>query len=202
MVKVILARHGETEWNRLRRFQGRSDPPLNELGKRQAECLADRLKAEDIRAVYASPLLRSLETAHAIARGHRLEVAVEPDLSELNLGDLEGTPIDDLRLSYDELLVLNGKGEELPKVPGGESLPELQERAWRAVQRLSGGHEGGAIVVVSHYFTILTIICAVLELPLSHVNRLRLTRGSISAFVAGPKMRLEQFNDACHLPAE
>ena len=201
MVKVILVRHGETEWNRLRRVQGgNSNIPLNEKGEQQAECLVFRLKSEEIQAIYSSPLRRSLNTAQAVARHHQLEVNLEPDLAEVNLGDLEGMLLDDLGKSFSEFLIANNQGELLPRVPGGESLTEVQQRAWSAIQRLVSQYPEGIVVVVSHYYTILTIICSALNLPLSQISRLRVSPGSISTLIFGGQApRLVLFNDTCHL---
>ena len=201
MVRVILVRHGETEWNRLRRIQGsNSNIPLNETGKQQAESLALRLKSEPIKAIYSSPLQRSLDTAQAIARYHQLEVHLEPDLREFNLGELEGTKIEHLGKSYREILITNSQGELLPRVPGGESLREVQQRAWSAVQRLVSQHPEGIIVVVGHYFALLTIICHGLNLPLLEMPRLRLDASSMSILAFdGQFPRLLLLNDTCHL---
>jgi len=85
-------------------------------------------------------------------------------------------------------------------MPGGESLAEVQQRAWSIIQRLIGRHSDRVIVVVSHYFVILTIICSVLNLPLSQIGRLRLGVGSISTITFdGEVPRLLLFNDSCHL---
>jgi len=165
LVSVILVRHGETDWNRVRRIQGSgSDTLLNEKGKQQAESLALRLKAERIQAIYSSPLRRSLDTALPIAQHHQMEVALKPDLRV-----------------------------------------ELQQRAWSAVQCLVSQHNDndGIIVAASHYFTIVTIICSVLGLPLTQMGRLRVSPGSISVLVFDePAPRLTLFNDTCHLTTD
>ena len=204
MLRVILVRHGETEWNRLRRIQGGdSNTPLNEQGEQQAERLTLRLKREEIQAIYSSPLQRSLDTATAIARHHQMEVELEPNFKEINLGQLEGTLIDDLGKSFTELLINNSKGELLPRVPGGESLMEVQQRAWSTTQHLVSQHPEGVIVVVSHYFIILTIICSALNLPLSQIGRLRVIPGSISTLAFdGRAPRLVLLNDTCHLSTD
>ncbi len=201
MVRVILVRHGETEWNRLRRIQGgNSDIPLNEKGRQQAERLALRLKLEKIQAIYSSPLHRSVDTAQAIARYHQVEVGLESDLKELNLGELEGVLIGDLDKSFGELLITSSENGILPKVPGGESLMELQQRAWSVIQRLVKQPTDGVIIVVSHYFAILTIICSVLNLPLSQLGRFRVSPGSISTLNFDEQTpHLVLFNDTCHL---
>ena len=207
----MLVRHGETDWNKSHRVQGgNSDTLLNETGKEQAERLALRLKQERIQAVYSSPLQRALDTAQVVACHHLLEVQIEPSLREINVGELEGVPVTLLSKRLDELLAMHSQGEIQPGVGeglwsklehiGGESLDELQQRAWGAMQRIVNQYSEGVIVVVSQYFVVLAIICAVLNLPVSQIGRLRLGVGGISTIVFdGQVTRLTQFNDSCHL---
>ena len=220
LVRVILARHGETEWNKMRWVQGgNSDTQLSQRGIEQAESLALRLKQERLQAIYSSPLQRALDTAQAIARHHQLEVQIEPALKEMNVGGLEGAPVTMIGKRLDQLLTVESQGEALHSIPeveslvevgqnvwnaihhlGGESLAELQQRAWSTIERLVSKHSESVIVVVSHYFVILTIICAALNLPLSQMGRLRLDTASISTIVFDePVTRLILFNDKCHL---
>lgn len=201
MARVILVRHGETEWNRLHRIQGsNSNTPLNETGRQQAESLALRLKSEPIQAIYSSPLSRSLDTAQAIARYHQLEVLLEPDLREFDLGELDGKGRDDVGKSFREVIITSSQGEILPRVPGGESLKEVQQRAWSTIQRLVSQHPDEVLVVVSHLLTISTIIYAGLNLPLLEMGRLRLDSCSISILAFdGQVPRLLLLNDTCHL---
>ncbi len=192
--RIILVRHGETDWNKEKRIQGGlSNTPLNDLGRKQAEKLALRLRQDDIRAVYSSPLVRSLDTARAIARYHRLEVSIEPSLREIEAGELEGVTTSDMGRRLSELLTQHGVATRLP---GGESLAEVQRRSWDAVRRLSRQHPDGVIVLVSHYFVILAVVCSLLGLPLPRIRRLRLSNGSISIIsLDGQLPLLERFND-------
>ena len=201
MVKVILVRHGETEWNRLRRIQGgNSDTQLNQRGQQQAESLALRLKQEEIQAIYSSPLQRAQDTARAIAGYHQLPVGAEPSLKEIEVGELEGVSIAEVGKHLSQLLIRHSQGEELPRIPGGESLTEVQQRVWGTIQRLVSRHGDGVLVVVSHYFSILTAVCSVLNLPLSQIDRLRLNSASISILTFDEQAtRLTLFNDTCHL---
>ena len=85
---------------------------------------------------------------------------------------------------------------------GGESLAAVQQRAWGVVQSIVNGHSDGVIVIVSHYFVIMTVICTVLGLPVSQIRRLRFSVGSISSIVfdsSGQPPYLALFNDTCHL---
>ena len=98
---VFLIRHGETQWNRERRFLGRSDVPLNNTGQHQAQLLADRLRAVPFNHVYSSPLTRAVETAGGIGATHGLPVERIPGLAELDqvpakigfLGQLRKCPV-------------------------------------------------------------------------------------------------------------
>ncbi len=211
LLQVILVRHGETDWNKSHRIQGGgSDTRLNGTGKEQAAALALRLKPEKIEAIYSSPLKRALDTARAIAHHHQLEIEIEPALREVNVGELEGTPARLLGKRLDELLGMRGQDKTQTAVwesvwskiqhIGGESLAELQQRTWDALKRIVDRHSDGVIVVVSHGFVIVTIICAVLDLPLSQMNRLRVGVGSISTIMFDNQVtRLMLFNDSCHL---
>ena len=211
MLRVLLVRHGETEWNKSHRVQGgASDIPLNETGRKQAEALGLRLKKEEIQAIYSSPLKRALDTAQAIAQYHQLEIGLEPDLRELDVGELEGVAIGSVGKRLDELLLMRGQGGlqsgaadfHFSKIQhvGGESLDELQQRSWGAMRRIAGQHSDGAIVVVSHYFVTLSIICAVLDLPVNQIGRFRLSGGSLNTIVFdGSAVRLTLFSDVCHL---
>ena len=203
MVEIILTRHGETDWNQERRIQGSgSDRQLTETGKQQAESIGLRLKGERIQAIYASSLQRALSTAQAIARHHQVEVQIEPSLNEIDAGGLEGMPIEKIGSYLNQLLARERGDESVSKLYGGELLTEVQQRAWSTIQRLVDKHSDGAIVVVSHYFVILSIICSVLGLPVSEMGRLKLEVGSISAIVFGERgARLALFNDNCHLAA-
>jgi len=200
---VILVRHGETDWNQERRVQGSgSDRQLTEAGKQQAESIGLRLKQEGIQAIYCSRLRRALDTAQAIARHHQVEVQIEPSLNEIDAGGLEGMPIEKIGSYLNQLLARERGDESVSKLYGGELLTEVQQRAWSTIQRLVDKHSDGAIVVVSHYFVILSIICSVLGLPVSEMGRLKLEVGSISAIVFGERgARLALFNDNCHLAA-
>ena len=201
MVKVILIRHGETDWNRSRRIQGgNSYTRLNQTGRQQVESLALRLKGNKIQAIYSSPLQRAQHTARAVAHYHQLPVEIEPSLREIEVGELEGVQIAEVGKQLSQLLVRLNRGEELLKLPGGESLTEVQQRVWSTIQGLVDKHSDGVLVVVSHYFSILTAVCSVLNLPLHQIDKLRLSSSSISIFTFDEKAtRLILFNDTCHL---
>jgi broad specificity phosphatase PhoE len=200
-IKLFLVRHGETPWNQERRIQGgSSDIGLNEVGKKQAERLGLALKNIEISAIYSSPLKRALDTAQAIAGYHSLKVRVEPDLREMEVGELEGVSIADLGTSFGQFLLRWRQGLGTEKLPGGESVEELADRVWAIVQSIKKGHDHENVVVVSHFFTCVATICKALGWPLTTIERLRVQTGSISIidFTDG-QSRLVSLSDTCHL---
>ena len=146
---VLLVRHGETDWNRERRIQGQSDPPLNDRGRRQAHALAERLGGTRLDAVYASDLLRARETAEILAARLGLPVVVDRELRELDFGSWEGHIVDELR-KRDPADVGRWLATGEPAWQHGETHADLARRVRRAVARLAEIHRGGQILLVAH----------------------------------------------------
>lgn len=139
MTDLVLVRHGETDWNRDGRIQGRSDIPLNVTGREQARRAGDRLAVERWDAVAASPLSRAAETARIIAERVGLtDLELVDALVERNYGEAEGLT-----------------GPEIERLSGGvvearESRAEVVERALPALLELAGRHPGQSVLIVSH----------------------------------------------------
>jgi len=206
-LKLILVRHGETCWNAERRIQGGdSDIELTDAGLEQAKKLAAFLKNEPITAVLSSPLQRATATAEVIASHHRLAVEVDQGLRELEVGELEGMSISDLSTTFSQFLMQWWQGGGTTKLPNGESLVDLQQRAWKAVEHLlerfktSPEHnEGTTVVVVSHYFVTLSIILKALDLPLDYFTRFKVDPGGVSILEFRDfGVRLVTFNDTSY----
>ena len=168
------------------------------MGRKQIESLADSLKKTQISNIYSSPLSRALDTAQAIADHHKLPVQIEPDLRELEVGDLEGITVVELGTDFSQHLTHWREDDGYRKLPGGESLADLQRRVWSAVTRIIGGNDHETVLVVSHYFVILTIICAALDLPLKTVRRFRIKAGSMSILNFDSAPCLTLLSDTCH----
>ena len=203
-MRLILARHGETETNRERLALGREDVPLNENGRRQAAAVAASLSGMSVDAVYSSPLRRALETAEAIAAVHGLPVEVDEALTEMDVGEMEGLTAAEMRGRYGDFLrrwFSDGAGGLA--MPGGESLQQVQDRAWAAVNSLRATHPEGSVVAVSHNFTIHAILCRALNLPLAHFRRLRHDLAATAVIdVREDGATVVRINDICHLEAE
>jgi broad specificity phosphatase PhoE len=139
-VQIILVRHGATDWNLQGRCQGSSDRHLSEVGIRQAEQIAERLRVEGIAAVYSSGLRRARETAEHISRPHNLPVLIEDAVRELDHGDLEGLTFNEIKSSHSDFLVRWRSEPAEISVPGGERLADVAERAWEGLHRIALRH--------------------------------------------------------------
>ena len=183
MTDLYLVRHGETEWNRLRRIQGLTDIPLNDTGREQARRTGMLLTRRPIARVFASPLGRALETAEIIARELGLpEPELRDALVERNYGAAEG-------MGFHDIDVLYPPGTE---VPGRESREEVAARVIPALQAIAAEHPAESIVVVSHGGAIR----AALMTAEPRAGFDPITNGSVHSFhVEGADLRLVAFND-------
>ncbi len=174
-------RHGATDWNLQGRCQGVADRELSEVGIRQAEQIATVLRTENIQAVYASGLRRARQTAELISRPHNLPVLIEENVRELDHGALEGLTFNEIKENYSEFLVRWRSVPAEIQVPGGERLSDVAERAWQGVKRIAERHsEAQSIVVVSHNFPILGIVCRITGTPLNNYRSFHLDPCSIT----------------------
>lgn len=148
MTTILLARHGESDWNREHRWQGHTDRPLSTLGRRQAAALARRLADVPLDAVYASDLARARDTAHAVAERQGLRVVVRADLREVDVGSWSGKTRADVEQSDPEGIARWLEGAT--GWHGGEAYEEMATRAVAAVREIAAAHPGGRVLVVSH----------------------------------------------------
>ncbi len=158
MTELLLVRHGETDWNAERRWQGHADPPLNEQGRTQARELADRLAGERVDAVYASDLRRARETAEIVAERLGAEVHSLPELREIDVGNWSGLTTAEIGERFPgalERMKEHGYGWR-----DGETPPQLAERVLGAVRRIAAEHPAGRVLVVGHGGTIRAIRAA------------------------------------------
>jgi len=149
VTQLILARHGETDWNRENRFQGRADPPLNALGRRQSEELADALSGESLARVYTSPLGRASQTAKIVAARLGLDVEPVEPLAEIDVGAWSGLTRDEVAVrfpdEYARWLERSPHGFE-----NGETYEQLAARVVPAIHELAKRHPWETLLVVTH----------------------------------------------------
>lgn len=147
MTRILLARHGETDWNRVGRWQGHADPPLNDAGRGQAAALAKRLAGDGIAAIYSSDLRRASQTAHVVADRLGLAVVEDPELREIDVGSWSGLTRAEVEQRFPE-----GYARWLVGEIGhdGETREELTERVVGAVERIAAAHPDDTILAVTH----------------------------------------------------
>lgn len=194
-----MARHGETEWNVEEVFRGRIDIELNETGMKQAELLAEYLGGVKIDAIYSSPLRRALKTAEMIASYHKLEVEIAPGLIDFDYGKWQGLPHQEVKHRYKQLYAEWLKNPHQIKMPNGESLSDVRERALNVVDEAVAKHEG-TIALVSHRVVNKVLICALLGLDNSHFWNIRQdTCGTTTFAYINQHFILTKHNDTSYL---
>jgi phosphoserine phosphatase len=200
-MRIILVRHGESEWNRLGIYQGQEDAPLSDLGLRQAEALANRLQHETIHAIYTSPLQRARRTAEAIARHHLNVPFVEDEaIMEIHHGLWQGLPATEVRERYPELLEEWRRYPTRIQMPGGESFSNILKRVLNFRERVCAGHDDDTILFSTHDVVIKILIADVLGMPMDRINNIWVTNASISVIeYTDSAPFLVSLSEACHL---
>ena len=199
MTEIILARHGETEWNIEEVFRGRIDVELNETGLKQAELLGEYLSKFEIEGVYSSPLKRALRTAQTIADYQRLKVQIAPALIDFDFGQWQGLSLKEVKAKYESLFHEWAEKPEQVKIPGGESLDEVKKRAIGLVNSILDKYDG-RVVLVSHRVVNKVLICALLGLDNSHFWNIRQDTCGITTFAyQGGQLVLTEHNNTSYL---
>lgn len=156
MTKILLVRHGYSEYNHVKKFTGHLDIPLTPLGVKQAEVTAKYLlETYTIDAIYSSDLSRAVNTAKPVANALNLPIATDKRLRELNLGDWTDMYIADVKEKYPVEYEAHRKGA---RCLGGESLDELKDRALAAVYEIARMNEGKTVLITAHGGTIRAIL--------------------------------------------
>jgi broad specificity phosphatase PhoE len=203
-MKLVLVRHGETDWNKLGKFQGHCDIPLNSRGIVQARETARAVVAWKHSAVHSSPLQRTIQVAEEISLLSGMPVVEVAGFKELGLGDLEGVTGEQMLVDWPE--VSSGWRDDPAGVsmPNGESLRDLQDRAWNSLVELEQAHpQEDALIIVSHNFAIRAMVGKVLGMPLYNFHRMSLSLSSISVLESDQRgRRLVGYNSTSHLSSE
>jgi broad specificity phosphatase PhoE len=197
-VRLLLARHGQSVWNSVRRLQGEHDVELSEVGRAQAGALGRALRTGyRVAVAYVSPMRRARETAEIALAGTPIPIVPLPELRELSLGEWEGRTVDEVRaLDGNPYHAWVRAPLDCPP-PGGEALPDVCARVLRAVARIGARHANGDdVLVVAHGGVISVYLCHLLGVSFNALWRLRVDNGSLS--IAKPP-RLVTVNDTAHL---
>ena len=200
-MRLILVRHGESEWNRSGRYQGQADAPLSDLGLRQADALANRLQHEHIDAIYTSPLQRARKTAEAIARFHPdVPFTEDTGLYEIHHGEWQGLLANEVREKYPELLEEWRVYPTRCQMPGGESFSNILKRTINVRERVHRKHGEGTVLLSTHDVVVKILIADALGMHMDRINRIWVTNASISVIEYTDELPfLVSLSEACHL---
>lgn len=159
MTRIILTRHGQTQWNVEGRVQGNLDSPLTENGRIQARSLAARLKEEGVQHLYSSDSLRAIDTAEEIRSVLGLtEIITKPALREFCFGEWEGRIWQEVRQTYPDIFKIWDSEPHLVTTPGGENMNLVMERAWMVLQDIIKIHLGETVCLVTHGITLKLLV--------------------------------------------
>lgn len=204
-MNILLARHGETSWNRDGRYQGHTDITLSETGENQARALGVRLQDVLISRAVASPMSRAKLTAQRVLGPARAAMLTFDDgLKEISHGGWEGMLVSDIEKSYPELLARwkDAPTGDLPAGPNAESLQHVLDRAWPAFEKaVSGLAADETVLIVAHDAVNRVLLCKVLGLPLERVWSFRQAPATLNV-LAGPsaaQLQVVRLNDADHV---
>jgi probable phosphoglycerate mutase len=199
--RVFLVRHGATSLTAEDRFAGSTDVPLSPEGRIQAGSLAERLRGQEIAAIYASPMRRTLETAGILAAPHGLQPIAEPALREIDYGRWEGLTRSEVETAFRDEYAIWDEDPFTIAPEGGESGLNVLNRALPVMRRIVEQHRHGSVIVVSHKGTNRLLISSLLGFDVrGYRDRLDQSPAALSIldFMNEVRPRLRLFNDVSH----
>jgi broad specificity phosphatase PhoE len=200
-MRLILVRHGRTAWNREERFRGRTDVPLDEVGEAQAEACGRHIATHfQPNAIYASPLMRTMRTAMAIARQCGLAVQPHEALLDMSFGEAEGLTRTEADARWKGIGTAWKRSPQLASFPGGENLDVVRARLLKTIHDLAQHHSRDVIVLVGHNATNRVLLLASLGLANEHFWRIGQEPTAINVIDAeDDEFSVIMLNDHCHL---
>ncbi len=169
MTEFWLIRHGQTDWNARRIYQGQADIPLNAVGFEQARLLADSIKCEQFDAIFASDLIRAVQTAEILAGDSKNIIQLDRRLREICQGAWEGLSLDEVQEKYADDFKRGFEDPAYSRAPGGESVAEVAERMATAASEIARQYPDGKVMLVSHGLAVSTLFCQANDIPLTQV---------------------------------
>lgn len=181
MIKLILVRHGETDWNAAQRFQGHSDVPLNMKGQQQAAAIAQRLAGEEIHTIYTSDLRRAMDSAEAIAEHHAAEIIAESRLREGDFGQWEGLTYAEIEARDPEAVAAWHADLLNFAPPDGETPLQMANRIASFLEEIKVRHADETLLLVAHGGSLQILICKLLDIPIGKFWQFSLSHCSYSS---------------------
>lgn len=199
---IYLVRHGETNWNRERRFQGQKDVPLNDYGRAQAKKLSEKLNLSNsnIDAIYSSDLKRAYETANIIAEKYNYDVRINIGLRERFFGVLEGLSLEEFKKDYPNTNFYNFDIDENLQI---EPYTDFQRRIYNTILTISEQHPNSSILIVSHGAAINSFLHEISDGTLG-AGQTKISNTGITTIIydqKAKKWRVVEINNASHMEA-
>ncbi len=199
-MRITFIRHGVSELTGKPVLVGHTDSPLSDLGRLQAARLGERFAGRQFDALWASPLLRTRDTAAAIGEAIGHAAVLDKRLMEVNLGQLEGAHFAQLQTGPGSWRDRWQKNPGRVRFPHGENLQEVAARSWQVLEHLYERHPAGHVIIVSHMFTISTMLCRVLKLKVGQFRTFAVDPASVTTVqLDAGGLRLMLLNDTSHL---
>lgn len=200
MARFILIRHGQTKWNRVEKYRGRTHLALNKTGRRQAEAVALSIKELPISAIYTSPLKRAIDTANILSKHTGVPVQILGGLIDIDYGGWQGLSPREVVKQDSELYTKWLKLPHEVRFPNGESLGDVRVRAIAAVEELVPKYNHETVILVSHKVVGQVLLCALLGLDDSHFWQISQDVCAINIFeIKDDIATITLLNDTCHL---
>lgn len=200
MIKLYLIRHGETEWNKVKRFQGWTDIELSDIGKRQALLLGERFKNIAVDEIFSSPLKRAYNTAYEIARHKNIEIVTNEHFKEINFGQWEGMTAKEITEMYGEQFSKFALDPENESFPGEGSFEMVTRRVALGLEEILKDKEDKNIVVVSHGGVVRLMVKYLMGFEGEFYNKTWVDNTSITLIEMRKRGNLlRTFNDRAHL---
>jgi len=204
LTELLLIRHGQTAWNKMKRLQGHSDIPLNEKGMMQAVALGENLKHESLDAIVSSDMMRALKTAEEIAKWHRMPVKVYQNLRERCYGAFEGMSHEEIAEHYPESHAAWLAADPDHLFPPGErmaeSMRQFHHRALDTLTHLAEEHAGKKVAVIAHFGIIEVAYRVANGIAIGQGGRMPVLNTSINRFAVGNgEIKLLAWGEAGHL---
>lgn len=197
---LLLIRHGETAWNRERIFRGTADVPLSDRGRRQARALAAALRDHRLHAGYTSPLSRARETAEVVLAPHGLVAAVHAGLLDFDYGAWTGKTEAEVAAQWPEPYQAWLRAPHSVRVPGGNTLAEVQARAATAMEEIARRHAGETVALFAHRVINKLLVLAALGLPPDRFPQIIQGHCGLNVLqYEDGRYFIERINDTAHL---
>jgi len=197
---LLLVRHGETDYNRYNIIQGTRDVPLNEIGRRQAEELSDKLSGVPIDAAYSSCLSRAFETANIIMKPHELSVKQYPELNEMHFGTYEGKRYKDVKHLWDVVHDAWNNGDIDRSFKDGENPLQVQDRADARMQSIIDQHPSETVLIVTHGRLMRILLSKWFDVGLTRMDEIAIPNTVVyHVRIDGDSIKPEMINDVSQI---